>query len=159
MPGAVLARGARVAHLSMTELAKKVPHGRTNMVGLGAAATLIGLPIEIVVAVLAGQLGRKGDAVLAASAAALKLGADAAAGLPAMPRLSAPHADDATRWATCWNISGNQATGLGALKAGVRFVAAYPITPATEVLEWLAPALAKPAASWFRPRTSSRRST
>src|SRR5690606_21405659 len=34
-----------------------------------------------------------------------------------------------------------QATGLGALRGGVRFVAAYPITPATEVLEWLAPAL------------------
>ncbi|MDE2007307.1 MAG: 2-oxoglutarate synthase, partial [Rhodospirillales bacterium] len=40
-----------------------------------------------------------------------------------------------------WSLSGNQATGLGALAAGVRFVAAYPITPATEVLEWLAPAL------------------
>ena len=32
---------------------------------------------------------------------------------------------------------------LGALRGGVRFVAAYPITPATELLEWMAPALAK----------------
>jgi 2-oxoglutarate ferredoxin oxidoreductase subunit alpha len=29
------------------------------------------------------------------------------------------------------------------IRGGVRFVAAYPITPATEVLEWLAPSLAK----------------
>jgi 2-oxoglutarate ferredoxin oxidoreductase subunit alpha len=40
-----------------------------------------------------------------------------------------------------WNISGNEAAGLGALRGGLRFVAAYPITPATEMLEWLAPRL------------------
>jgi 2-oxoglutarate ferredoxin oxidoreductase subunit alpha len=37
-----------------------------------------------------------------------------------------------------WIISGNKATALGAIRAGIRFVAAYPITPATEILEWLA---------------------
>ena len=37
-----------------------------------------------------------------------------------------------------WYISGNQAAGLGALEAGIRFVAAYPITPASDVLEWMA---------------------
>ncbi|MBT6137793.1 MAG: 2-oxoglutarate synthase, partial [Rhodospirillaceae bacterium] len=42
-----------------------------------------------------------------------------------------------------WLITGNEATGLGAVRGGVRFAAAYPITPATEVLEWLAPALSK----------------
>ena len=40
-----------------------------------------------------------------------------------------------------WAISGNHAAGLGALRGGVRFVADYPITPATEILEWMAPAL------------------
>ena len=42
-----------------------------------------------------------------------------------------------------WNISGNEAAGLGAVRGGIRFVAAYPITPATEILEWLAPNLEK----------------
>ena len=42
-----------------------------------------------------------------------------------------------------WLISGNEAAGYGAIRGGVRFVAAYPITPATELLEWMAPALAK----------------
>jgi len=42
-----------------------------------------------------------------------------------------------------WLLSGNEAAGFGALRAGVRFVAAYPITPATELLEWMAPALAR----------------
>src|SRR5581483_5945245 len=38
---------------------------------------------------------------------------------------------------------GNEAAGYGAVRGGVRFVAAYPITPATELLEWMAPALVK----------------
>ena len=42
-----------------------------------------------------------------------------------------------------WQISGNEAAGYGAIRGGVRFVAAYPITPATEMLEWMAPALTK----------------
>jgi 2-oxoglutarate ferredoxin oxidoreductase subunit alpha len=37
-----------------------------------------------------------------------------------------------------WMCSGNDAVGLGALRGGIEFVAAYPITPATEVTEWLA---------------------
>lgn len=139
VPEAVIASFARFGRLALKDLARAVPGGRTNMVALGAAAGLIGLPTDIVAAVLKAQLGRKGEAVLSASIAALKLGTDAASDLPGLRRLAAPRGDHAARW----NISGNQATGLGALKGGVRFVAAYPITPATEVLEWLAPALAK----------------
>lgn len=37
-----------------------------------------------------------------------------------------------------WMLTGNEGVAYGALKAGVRFVAAYPITPATDVLEWVA---------------------
>ncbi len=40
-------------------------------------------------------------------------------------------------------MSGNQAAGVGAPEAGVRFVAAYPITPASDVLEWMAGGLEK----------------
>ena len=42
-----------------------------------------------------------------------------------------------------WYLSGHQAAGLGALEAGIRFVAAYPITPASDVLEWMAGGLEK----------------
>lgn len=35
-------------------------------------------------------------------------------------------------------MMGNDAIGLGALVAGCRFMAGYPITPATDVLEWMA---------------------
>lgn len=35
-------------------------------------------------------------------------------------------------------MSGNEAIALGAMVAGCRFFAGYPITPATEIMEWLA---------------------
>ncbi len=136
-PGAVRASGARLLALPLKQLLRTVPGGHGNMIGLGAAATLIGLDAAVILRVLRHQLGRKGEAVLAANAASLSLGAEAMAAEPPLCRLAT--SDGAARW----TISGNQATGLGALQAGVRFVAAYPITPATEVLEWLAPALAE----------------
>jgi 2-oxoglutarate ferredoxin oxidoreductase subunit alpha len=37
-----------------------------------------------------------------------------------------------------WIATGNQLAGLGALESGIRFVAAYPITPASDSLEWIA---------------------
>lgn len=40
-------------------------------------------------------------------------------------------------------MSGNEAIGLAALTAGCRFFAGYPITPATEIMEWLAKELPK----------------
>ena len=35
-------------------------------------------------------------------------------------------------------IQGNEACALGAMQAGCRFFAGYPITPATEIMEWMA---------------------
>ena len=37
-----------------------------------------------------------------------------------------------------WMLTGNQGLAYGALKTGIRFVAAYPITPASDLLEWIA---------------------
>ena len=41
---------------------------------------------------------------------------------------------------------GNDAIALGALAAGCRFMAAYPITPASEIMEYL---IRKLASSWW----------
>ena len=40
-------------------------------------------------------------------------------------------------------LQGNQACSLGALDAGVRFYAGYPITPSTEIAEFMAEELPK----------------
>ncbi|MCW2244487.1 2-oxoglutarate ferredoxin oxidoreductase subunit alpha [Azospirillum fermentarium] len=139
VPPVLTASGARVLDVSIRELAGTVPGGRVNMVGLGVVAALVGLPRAGLDAVIRDALGKKGDAAVTASAAAIDAGATAVEGWGLGLTLPPPEPDGGARW----NISGNEAAGFGALKAGVRFCAAYPITPATEILEWLAPNLAR----------------
>jgi len=136
-PAAYLATGARHAALPLKQIAKGIPKSWTNMVALGLAGACAGLPREALVAALADSWKRDADA-LAANTAAIDAGIAAAADLPRIARLP-PLAPRTGRWV----ISGNEAAGLGAIRGGVRFVAAYPITPATELLEWMAPALAQ----------------
>lgn len=54
------------------------------------------------------------------------------------PPVAAAGAQAAARAEPAWLATGNQLAGLGALEAGIRFVAAYPITPASDALEWMA---------------------
>ena len=138
-PAALLGGKPRRAALAMTEIAGRIEGGRPNMVALGAIAAMIGLPAGAMQAVVEDNLKRKGQAAIDASMAAFHAGIAAATDLPAIHKLPAV----ATAGGARWSITGNEATGLGVIRGGVRFVAAYPITPATEVLEWLAPSLAK----------------
>lgn len=128
---------ARVVDLPMKKLAKIVKGGRPNMIALGAVAKIIGLPEISLYSILEKTLKSKGPEALESSWACVQEGYANAAELPAF---SGPPIDTETP-AERWNITGNEAAGLGAVRGGVRFVAAYPITPATEVLEWLAGAL------------------
>ncbi|RQH04890.1 2-oxoacid:acceptor oxidoreductase subunit alpha [Paraburkholderia dinghuensis] len=136
-PAELRASGAALAGVRFRELAQTVPGGRPNMVAFGLVAEIIGLPIEVLHAVIERAIAVKGTRALEASLHAMQSGRAAAAALPVLTLPPRPAACSSSRW----RISGNQATGLGAVRGGVRFVAAYPITPATEVLEWMAPAL------------------
>jgi 2-oxoglutarate ferredoxin oxidoreductase subunit alpha len=138
-PQNLAASGARVHTVPLTSLAGDITGGRPNMIALGLVAALAGIDQENVVALLAKKLARKGEAAIKASTQAIAAGYKAASAIPspcAAPTLEAPQKGR-------WMINGNQAAGLGALRGGVRFVAAYPITPATEILEWMAPNLAR----------------
>lgn len=139
IPVKIAGMGARRVDLAMKSIAQGIGGGRPNMVALGAIGAMIGLDDTCMLEVLHEQLKRKGEAAIEASIAAYRAGMIAAEGFPAVPRLDRPEAPFPERW----SITGNEASGMGALRGGVRFVAAYPITPATEVLEWLAPALPK----------------
>jgi 2-oxoglutarate ferredoxin oxidoreductase subunit alpha len=130
---------ATVVDLPMKKLAKTVAGGRPNMIALGAVARVIGLPEESVTAVLEKILGAKGPEALESSRSCVQAGFETARGLA---EFDAPPVDSGAS-ASHWSITGNDAAGLGAVRGGVRFVAAYPITPATEALEWLAGSLPK----------------
>ena len=139
LPPVVAAAGARVVEIPMKDMAKGIPDGRPNMIALGIAARLLGFTPEQALAPIAKRLADKGQAAIDASDAGIKVGYGAAAGIEFDLKLAPPKPITSRRWL----LSGNEATGLGAIRGGVRFAAAYPITPATEVLEWLSPALTK----------------
>ena len=138
-PAFVVASGAEVVRLPFERTAETIPDGRVNMVGAGVAAHLTGLDPAGIATAIATKLGRKGDAAVAAARGAIEAGMRLVADRAPVIRLGSGEGDAGDRW----NISGNEATGLGALRGGIGFVAAYPITPSTEILEWMAPALEK----------------
>ena len=139
-PAVFTACGARHVALPLKKIAKSIPGSWTNMLALGLAGGLAGIPAEALQAALRASW-KRGETQLQANLAALQRGLDEAAQLAecGMARLPEGPAASTPRWL----ISGNEAAGFGALRGGVRFVAAYPITPATELLEWMAPALTK----------------
>lgn len=132
-PEVFLRSGARYLPLQLKQLSKQIAGAWPNMVTLGFLAGLIGLPFESVEAA-ARKAMKKG---LEPGIAAARLGFSEASTQQAFSL------EKATARGARWLITGNEAAGYGALRGGVRFVAAYPITPATELLEWLSPALAK----------------
>lgn len=140
VPEVFLASGARQIQVLIKQLAKGIPGGRSNVVATGILGGLTGLPLDILTQVCEESLAGKGEKVREASVQALRAGFEAAAALGIAYRLPPGRVP---LGASRWNITGNEATGLGAIRGGVRYVAAYPITPATEILEWMAPALAR----------------
>ena len=139
LPPMVTESGARVVEVPMKDMAKAIPDGRPNMIALGIAARLLGFTAEQALAPIEKRLAGKGAAAIEASLAGIKVGFGAAAGIDFGKQLAAPEPSKGRRWL----LSGNEATALGAMRGGIRFAAAYPITPATEILEWLAPNLTK----------------
>ncbi len=137
LPDAVVASGAKVRHMEFRANARQRSGGRANMVAVGALGALAGLPLRALLDGAARTLGAKGDAVVSGAQACI--GAGHALADPADLLRETCDIDPHPR--VRWHINGNEAAGLGALRAGVRFVAAYPITPASEMLEWLAPRL------------------
>ena len=138
VPAVVIESGAQLQEISLKAIAKTIEGGRPNMLALGMLAALLNIDRGATERAVNSVLGRKGDEVVVASMIGINAGFDAVPDINNLPRL--PSVLTAT---PRWNISGNEAAGLGALRGGVRLVAAYPITPASEILEWMAPNLEK----------------
>src|SRR5437899_1534219 len=104
-----------------------------NTAALGATLQLLGIESEPLESVIARQFKKKGDAVVAENIGIARAGYDYAARnfkpFPfKTPQLAKPQAI----------LTGNQATAMGGVAAGVKFYAAYPMSPSTGVLMWMA---------------------
>jgi 2-oxoglutarate/2-oxoacid ferredoxin oxidoreductase subunit alpha len=133
---------ARLFAVPITKIAEDLGTSlMKNMVASGASWALLGLPIEVFNKAVEEEFGRKGPAVVEKNIEAVKQGGDfilAQAGGP-LDEFRLEPADGKQKMF----IIGNDAIGLGAVAAGCRFMPAYPITPASEIMEYLIKALPK----------------
>lgn len=131
IPEEIINSQAQVCPLPLTELAKQLKT-KINMIAVGLLAELLGLPLAQLVAATKQQFQDKEAALIDSAIIGIETGYDYQLSVE-FPKLS-----DLVTWKkNDWLYTGNQLIGLGALKAGIRFVAAYPITPASDLLEWL----------------------
>ncbi len=112
-----------------------------NMVAVGVVAGLFGLDAEHVRRLLReSKLARKGEEILNKNLKAVDLGYEYV-----QERVAERNALEVRASALEGRVvlSGNQSIALGALVAGCRRYAGYPITPATDIMEFLADELPK----------------
>ncbi len=130
-------RSVRVLHLPVEEILTRLhakPILGNVLITAVVWATLGRLQGELE-ALVREQFGHKPD-LLEANLACLAAGFAFAAAEPEQVALKLPPADP--RWSKHLLVTGSQAMGLGAVHAGVRFYAGYPMTPSSPLLTFIA---------------------
>lgn len=126
-----------VFKVPMEELAAKAGGKITkNNVVLGVSFALLGFSEELIEASVAAAFKDKGDKVLTMNLAAVKLGYEYTKENYKNP---VPFKLVPVNAPAKYVLTGNDAIALGAVKAGMKLYAAYPMTPASSVLHFLAP--------------------
>lgn len=131
-PNWVTASGAQCFAVRLGDLASEHPGLRSNIIAVGLVGALVGLDYEGMRNTIRRRFIPKGSLLVGVTHAGLQTGISAAESLQYVCRLAPPQPQ------LRWLLTGNEAVGMGALRGGVRFCAAYPITPSTEIQEWLA---------------------
>ncbi|MGH7835512.1 MAG: 2-oxoacid:acceptor oxidoreductase subunit alpha [Candidatus Binatia bacterium] len=132
-PGEV-AGEVQLCPFSVKELAPKIKGDLVqNTIALAAVLRLIGVEFKILEDILILQFKRKGEAVIAENVGVARAGYEyAAARFKPLP-LSLPDTGKKLGF-----FEGNQALAMGGAAAGVRFYCAYPMSPSSGVLHWMA---------------------
>ncbi|AEH48507.1 2-oxoacid:acceptor oxidoreductase subunit alpha [Parageobacillus thermoglucosidasius] len=106
-----------------------------NMVAVGASSAVLGIDISAYQEVVQEIFGRKGQQVVEKNMEAIRAGAQYMKEQlgDRVQTMKLAKADGKKRMF----MIGNDALALGALAGGARFMAAYPITPASEIMEYL----------------------
>lgn len=143
VPSVYRRMGIEILEMPLKSLASEIPGGRPNMVALGLLANFLGYSSATAGKLIERVFSAKGKEIASGSKAAFTRGFGES--LVVGARRSDTLVPDRRkgRRGGRWQLSGNEGCGLGALRGGIRFAAAYPITPATDLLEWMSPRLKK----------------
>ncbi len=125
--------GVKLITADLTKMARELGNPvYRNMIAVGCSAQVLGIPLEPFREYVQEKFGRKGEAVVQENWRALDMGAQIAIEQLGERVFSLGVPDGKNDRLI---VTGNDAMTLGALAAGCRTVFAYPITPASEVLE------------------------
>ncbi|AGB16407.1 2-oxoacid:acceptor oxidoreductase, alpha subunit [Halovivax ruber XH-70] len=105
-----------------------------NVVALGAACEITGFDVAYLDEALEKRFGGKGSQIVENNKEAARLGRDYVREEFDLDHLGY---DLETTDEDYVLLNGNEAIGMGAIAAGCRFYAGYPITPATSIMEYL----------------------
>lgn len=133
---------ARLFAVPITSIAEELGTSlMKNMVASGASWALLGLPIEVFNKAVEEEFGRKGPAIVEKNIEAVRRGSEFVLEQAGGP-LDAFRLGPADGVQKLFMI-GNEAMALGSIAAGCRLMSAYPITPASEIMEYLIKKLPK----------------
>ena len=143
IPAPVRELGVDIIEVPMKALAEEVEAGRPNMVALGLLCQWLGFSPDEAGRSIDQAFRARGEVIVRGSQAAFDKGFTEPSIVAA--RKARPGSErQVPSWSGArWQLNGSEACGLGALRGGIRFAAAYPITPASDLLEWLSPRLEK----------------
>lgn len=127
---------AQLIDLPFTATAKELGTAlMKNMVAIGATCAVMDLDISDFETLITNMFTKKGDKVVELNIEALNEGYRLMN--EQLNNVDADFILDKTDGKPHLYMIGNDAIGLGALSAGSRFMAAYPITPASEIMEYM----------------------
>lgn len=138
--GDAVPEGVALLALPITDTAKECGSLQMkNIVALGMSVAFLGFSRDLFVNAISERFAKKSQEVIAANVRAFNEGLRlvdeqkdrfvSPGSLPAPPEIDLLF------------MMGNEAIALGAIAAGVRFMASYPITPASEVMEYMISAM------------------
>lgn len=104
-----------------------------NTLAVGAALSMMGIGFQALEEVLTEQFKKKGEGVVSENVAIARAGYDYAS--TNFRPFARPLPMTENRYAV---LSGNTAMAMGGAAAGVKFYCAYPMSPSTGVLHWMA---------------------
>ena len=127
---------AQLIVLPFTDIAKELGTKlMKNMVAIGATCAIMDLDIKSFESLIANTFGKKGENIVDMNVQALHAGYEAMK--EEMTDLKGDYHLEASQSEPHLYMIGNDAIGLGAISAGSKFMAAYPITPASEIMEYM----------------------
>ncbi|MDA4130673.1 MAG: 2-oxoacid:acceptor oxidoreductase subunit alpha [Thaumarchaeota archaeon] len=127
---------APLGNMAASELRRNI---FKNTIAFAILGRLLGLDDQVLMRMLTARYERRGKEALEANLKALTMGFEFATKNITSNPYTLARGDYSSRILS----TGNEAAAYGFLVSGGRFFIGYPITPATDIMEWLAPRLPK----------------